>query len=695
MPAYYDFFRKIKFLPNNVSIEADSVTDTAEIEAGTNIAFDVEDSTTGPGFSTDKVVINGPVYDVFVPVIGAEPGSQATIRLERAALGTTSAVLTDIEIKSDPTSPILINRTGNNIITIGSSSPTLPFSQEQIEDFAAGLLQNGAHTEITVNYDDFGAWPNSQDQDTTSGIGSGALFDITIVNNQYYAVVTNPGINYANGNTVTIFGTNFAGGATPLNDVVITISSVDGGGGILTYSSITGTPPPSPNLDLVVTSTLQNVTGRGATTTNAISITNATGSSDSTSGALKITGGLGVFENINAGQNISTATGIVTGRQLASTVATGTAPLTVNSTTAVANLQAATAGKWHTARTLTLAGDLSGSVSIDGSADVTLTATVELDKVALGTDTTGNYVAAGAVSGNGLTGSASSEGSTFTVSSNATALNTAETIVFRDASNNFAAGTITAALSGNATTATTLQTARTINTVSFNGGANIVVEPFVESDESTNATRYITFVDSSTDGHQRLNEDSGLTYNPSTGTLSATTFSGAVSSSSVTITGGTINGTTIGGTTAASVNATTVTASETITFNASAIEEISVQALAASGTVTLDARTNSVYLYTANATGNWTLNFRGDGATTMNTFLAVGKSVTVVFLATQGVTAFYPTVYQIDGVGVTPQWLGGAAPTGGNASSIDSYSFTIVKTASNVYTVLASQSRFA
>jgi len=68
-------------------------------------------------------------------------------------------------------------------------------------------------------------------------------------------------------------------------------------------------------------------------------------------------------------------------------------------------------------------------------------------------------------------------------------------------------------------TADTLTTARTINTVSFNGSANIVVEPYVENDDSTNATRYITFVDSSTAGHQRLNEDSNFTINPSTGTV--------------------------------------------------------------------------------------------------------------------------------------------------------------------------------
>jgi len=74
-------------------------------------------------------------------------------------------------------------------------------------------------------------------------------------------------------------------------------------------------------------------------------------------------------------------------------------------------------------------------------------------------------------------------------------------------------------LTGNASTATKLATARTINTVSFDGSANIVVEPYIERDDSTNATRYLTFVDSATDGHQRLNIDVGLGYNPSTNTI--------------------------------------------------------------------------------------------------------------------------------------------------------------------------------
>jgi len=76
---------------------------------------------------------------------------------------------------------------------------------------------------------------------------------------------------------------------------------------------------------------------------------------------------------------------------------------------------AADANKWTTARTITLAGDATGSVEIDGSADVTLTATVVAsgvapDSVALGTDTTGDYVATLSTSG-ALNGSGSGEGS--------------------------------------------------------------------------------------------------------------------------------------------------------------------------------------------------------------------------------------------------------------------------------------------
>jgi len=126
-----------------------------------------------------------------------------------------------------------------------------------------------------------------------------------------------------------------------------------------------------------------------------------------------------------------------------------------------------------------------------------------------------------------------------------------------------------------------------------------------------------------------------------------------------------------------------------------AFETNSVSATAATGTVNVDLSTAAVHYYTANAAANWTFNFRGNSSTTLNSILSVGQSATVAFLVTNGSTAYYPTAFQVDGVSVTPKWQGGTAPVAGNTSSIDSYTFTIIKTASATYTVLASQVRFA
>jgi len=84
--------------------------------------------------------------------------------------------------------------------------------------------------------------------------------------------------------------------------------------------------------------------------------------------------------------------------------------------------------------------------------------------------------------------------------------------------------------------ATTLQTARTINGVSFNGSANVTVDSYVEDAVTTSVTRYITFVDNSTAGYKRLNEDVNLSYNPGTNVLTVPTVSGALSGNATTAT---------------------------------------------------------------------------------------------------------------------------------------------------------------
>ena len=126
-----------------------------------------------------------------------------------------------------------------------------------------------------------------------------------------------------------------------------------------------------------------------------------------------------------------------------------------------------------------------------------------------------------------------------------------------------------------------------------------------------------------------------------------------------------------------------------------AAEVATVSATAATGTINYDITTQSVLYYTSNASANWTVNFRASSGTSLNTLMSTGQSMTVAFLVTQGSTAYYNNVVQVDGTtsGVTTRWLGGA-PTAGNASGIDSYRYLIIKTGSATFTVLASNTQF-
>ena len=118
-------------------------------------------------------------------------------------------------------------------------------------------------------------------------------------------------------------------------------------------------------------------------------------------------------------------------------------------------------------------------------------------------------------------------------------------------------------------------------------------------------------------------------------------------------------------------------------------EKVTVQT-STTGTITFDTTAQAVELYTANQTANRTINFSN-----VNANLAIGQSITAAVLMTQGSTAYYLNAYQVDGSSVTPKWSGGSAPTAGNASGIDAYSFTLVKTADATFTVLASVTQYA
>ena len=124
-------------------------------------------------------------------------------------------------------------------------------------------------------------------------------------------------------------------------------------------------------------------------------------------------------------------------------------------------------------------------------------------------------------------------------------------------------------------------------------------------------------------------------------------------------------------------------------------EKATVSATAATGTVNYDVITQAVLYYTTNASGNYTLNIRGDGSNSLNSIMDTGESITIAHLVTQGGTAYYNNAVQIDGSGVTPEWQGGSAPDSGNTNSVDVYSYTVFKTGDAAFTVFAAQVQFA
>lgn len=109
-------------------------------------------------------------------------------------------------------------------------------------------------------------------------------------------------------------------------------------------------------------------------------------------------------------------------------------------------------------------------------------------------------------------------------------------LIYDSSTNNIGATTFTGALSGNATTATTLATPRTIGGVSFNGSANIVPQTIQSINEASDTTCFPLFITAS--GSQSLQplNNAGFTYNASTNNLTATTFTGALAGNATTAT---------------------------------------------------------------------------------------------------------------------------------------------------------------
>lgn len=124
------------------------------------------------------------------------------------------------------------------------------------------------------------------------------------------------------------------------------------------------------------------------------------------------------------------------------------------------------------------------------------------------------------------------------------------------------------------------------------------------------------------------------------------------------------------------------------------LEQANLSATGMSANITVDMLDNAITYLTANSTANSTINFRGNSTVTLNTMMSTNQTLTAAVLITNNATAYRIANVQVDGASITPKWSGGSAPTA-SANSVDTYSFTIVKTGSAAFTVLGSKTQFA
>jgi hypothetical protein len=127
----------------------------------------------------------------------------------------------------------------------------------------------------------------------------------------------------------------------------------------------------------------------------------------------------------------------------------------------------------------------------------------------------------------------------------------------------------------------------------------------------------------------------------------------------------------------------------------SLMESANVTATAPVANTNIDLSTRAIQYFTSNAANNFTLNLRANSTVALNSMMTTGNTITTAVMVTNGVTPYYPSAVQIDGTGQTIKWQNGSAVSAGNASAIDIYTFTILKTGSAVYTVLGTQTKFA
>jgi hypothetical protein len=175
--------------------------------------------------------------------------------------------------------------------------------------------------------------------------------------------------------------------------------------------------------------------------------------------------------------------------------------------------------------------------------------------------------------------------------------------------------------------------------------------------------------------------------------VGSATFANNISfANTITVTGNATFSNTVAITGNTSLNNTNITG---ILTTQGIFEKATVNTTPIGGTVNFNYLDGAVQFYNSSSSSNWVVNVRGSASITLDSVLQSNQSASIALAVTQGATAYYPTSFQIDGTTVTPKWQNGTAPSSGDASSVNLYSYAIFKTGAGTYSVFASVSKYA
>ena len=344
-----------------------------------NTTGHTHDGTSAGGAPITKV---GPAQDVTVTTVAVLPKTHATIdfgvtanRFKNgyfsstvyASGGFTGNITGNVlgNVTGNVTGNVVGNLTGNaDTATTWAASRTLTLSGD-VSGSVAGINGSGDIAITTTVSDD-------SHNHTTSTITDFVTATQAVVGNMVSA------------NTESGIVVSYSAGKLNFDvlDPIISLSGDVAGSATMTnLGNVTINATIQPNSVALGTDTTGNYVGSVAAGTG-VTVTGAAGE--------------GYTPIVSIGQAVATTSNVTFGSVTSSGSVTSPdfqGPLTGN---------ASTATKLQTARSIALTGDVVASGSFDGSNNLSMTATIQPNSVALGTDTTGNYVAT-AVAGTGVT----------------------------------------------------------------------------------------------------------------------------------------------------------------------------------------------------------------------------------------------------------------------------------------------------